>query len=117
MKFSYYPGCTLKTKGKDLDRYARLSAEALGFTLEELARIAHLSRSTFLRRFKSITGGTPAEYVTDLRVSAAKSMLVDTAISISDIAITVGFYDSPHFSRVFKSKTGLSPIAYRNKKN
>ena len=37
MKFSYYPGCTLKTKGKDLDRYARASAEALGFTLEELA--------------------------------------------------------------------------------
>ena len=37
MNFSYYPGCTLKTKGKDLDRYARLSAEALGFTLEELA--------------------------------------------------------------------------------
>ena len=36
MKFSYYPGCTLKTKGKDLDRYGRLSAEALGFTLEEL---------------------------------------------------------------------------------
>ena len=37
MKFSYFPGCTLKTKGKDLDRYARASAEALGFTLEELA--------------------------------------------------------------------------------
>ncbi|MBR7181439.1 MAG: CoB--CoM heterodisulfide reductase iron-sulfur subunit B family protein [Clostridia bacterium] len=37
MKFSYFPGCTLKTKGKDLDRYARASAEALGFALEELA--------------------------------------------------------------------------------
>ena len=36
MKFSYYPGCTLKTKAKDLDRYARLSAEALGFELAEL---------------------------------------------------------------------------------
>ena len=36
MKFKYFPGCTLKTKGKDLDRYARASAEALGFTLEEL---------------------------------------------------------------------------------
>ena len=33
MKFSYYPGCTLKTKGKDLDRYGRLAAEALGFEL------------------------------------------------------------------------------------
>lgn len=36
MKFSYYPGCTLKTKGKDLDRYGRLCAEALGVTLAEL---------------------------------------------------------------------------------
>ncbi|MBE6976435.1 MAG: disulfide reductase [Ruminococcaceae bacterium] len=36
MKYSYYPGCTLRTKAKDLDRYARASAEALGFTLEEL---------------------------------------------------------------------------------
>ena len=34
--YSYFPGCTLKTKGKDLDRYARLAADALGFALEEL---------------------------------------------------------------------------------
>ena len=36
MTYSYYPGCTLKTKAKDLDRYARASAEALGVTLEEI---------------------------------------------------------------------------------
>ncbi len=36
MVYSYYPGCTLKNKAKDLDRYARLSAQALGFTLEEI---------------------------------------------------------------------------------
>ena len=36
MIFSYYPGCTLKTKAKELDRYARRSAEALGITLSEL---------------------------------------------------------------------------------
>ncbi len=36
MIFSYYPGCTLKTKAKDLDIYARKSAEALGVTLEEI---------------------------------------------------------------------------------
>ena len=36
MKYSYFPGCTLKNKAKDLDRYARASAEALGFTLEEI---------------------------------------------------------------------------------
>lgn len=36
MKFSYYPGCTLRNKAKDLDAYARASANALGFELEEL---------------------------------------------------------------------------------
>ncbi len=36
MKISYYPGCTLKTKAKELDKYARLSAEALGVTMEEI---------------------------------------------------------------------------------
>lgn len=36
MKFSYFPGCTLKTKAKDLDAYARKSAQALGFELQEL---------------------------------------------------------------------------------
>ena len=36
MKFSYYPGCTMRNKAKDLDAYARASAKALGFELEEL---------------------------------------------------------------------------------
>ena len=36
MNFSYYPGCTLKTKAKELDAYARKSAEALGVVMEEL---------------------------------------------------------------------------------
>lgn len=36
MNYSYYPGCTLKNKAKDLDHYARICAQALGFSLEEL---------------------------------------------------------------------------------
>ena len=36
MKYSYYPGCTLKNKARELDLYARVSAEALGFKLEEI---------------------------------------------------------------------------------
>ena len=36
MTYSYFPGCTLKTKGKDLDKWGRAAAEALGFTLKEL---------------------------------------------------------------------------------
>ena len=36
MTYSYFPGCTLKTKARDLDIYGRKSAEALGFELEEI---------------------------------------------------------------------------------
>ena len=36
MKICYYPGCTLKTQAKDLDRYARASAAALGMEMEEI---------------------------------------------------------------------------------
>ena len=36
MTYSYYPGCTLKNKAKDLDEYARISARALGIELEEI---------------------------------------------------------------------------------
>lgn len=36
MTYSYFPGCTLRTKGKELDKYGRLAATALGFTLEEI---------------------------------------------------------------------------------
>ena len=38
MKVSYFPGCTLKTKAKDLDRYARSSAEALGVTAAAVSK-------------------------------------------------------------------------------
>ena len=41
MKYSYYPGRTLKNKARDLDAYARASAEALGFEMEEIGR-AHV---------------------------------------------------------------------------
>lgn len=36
MKYSYYPGCTLRTKARELDKYARESAKVLGFELEEV---------------------------------------------------------------------------------
>ena len=45
MKYSYYPGCTLRTKAKDLDAYARASAKALGF---ESVSYTHLTLPTKL---------------------------------------------------------------------
>ena len=46
MIFSYYPGCTLSTKAKDLDKFGRLSAEALGVKLEEIENQPYRRRHT-----------------------------------------------------------------------
>lgn len=60
MTYSYYPGCTLKTKAKDLDRYGRLCAEALGITLEEIEEwqccgaVYPLARDEIATRLSSI---------------------------------------------------------------
>ena len=45
MKISYYPGCTLKTKAKDLDRYARASAGVLGVEMEAAALYMNAARA------------------------------------------------------------------------
>ena len=54
MNFSYYPGCTLKTKAKELDAYARKSAEALGVVMEELEDWQCKRKRVLIGRMKSV---------------------------------------------------------------
>lgn len=85
-------------------------------TIEDLARISHLSRSSYIKRFKEICKMTPSIYITKLRLESATSMLENSALTISEIAGRTGFYDTSHFVKVFEAHYGLSPIEYRSKK-
>lgn len=89
--------------------------EAYGekLTVSELAAIANLSRSAFVRKFTEICGLPPSEYITKRRLEAAENMLLNTALSIGDIAYETGFYDAAHLSKVFTSEKGISPSAFR----
>ncbi|MBQ8309183.1 MAG: AraC family transcriptional regulator [Clostridia bacterium] len=82
-------------------------------TLTDLATRANLSPNQFLRRFESIMGVSPIQYVNYLRIDRAKHLLEKTNKSISQILEEVGFYDSAHFSKAFKSYYGYSPRQYR----
>lgn len=77
-------------------------------TLEELAEIAFLSPFHLLRVFREEIGITPHAYQTQIRIERAKRLLRDS-YSITQTALTTGFFDQAHFSKQFKRYVGISP--------
>ena len=84
-------------------------------SVDTLAKVANLSRSTFLRKFTDVCKMPPSEYVMNRRIEASEYMLLHTSESLMNIAFKCGFYDAAHFSRIFVKKKGMSPSAYRKK--
>lgn len=78
-----------------------------------LCSIFYLSESTLRRMFLSTCGMTPVQYITDVRMNAAKNMLIYDNIPVNDVAVRCGFASPYYFSRIFKKKTGLSPSEFR----
>lgn len=72
-----------------------------------------LSRRRFNELFKSQYGITPNDYLTDLKIDAAKSLLVDNGLSVKSIAELCGFEDIYYFCKVFKQQVGLTPTKFR----
>jgi len=81
----------------------------------ELAALAHLSISQFVRRFKSVFHTTPARYVQKIRLQHACRLLATTSRKVVDIAVSCGFHDHSHFTRNFTAAFGLSPGSYRKR--
>ena len=84
--------------------------------LDDLCNIAHLSKFYFLCIFKSITGSTPGEYITNYRIGQAKKYMRSTDLSIGEICSLVGFSSESYFIKVFKRLNGITPNKYRKSK-
>lgn len=78
-----------------------------------LANMCNLSLGRFEHLFKFEIGVSPNAYRQRLRIENAKSLLLSTSLSVSEISFLCGFTDQLYFSRIFKNKTGLSPTEYR----
>lgn len=79
----------------------------------QLAKLIQAATTSFHRKFTQILGVTPNEYITTIRLNAARKLLEETDQLVADIATTVGFYDQSHFTKAFKKARGLTPGAYR----
>jgi len=82
----------------------------------DLASRCGLSRSYFVRAFKLSMGTPPHRWLVRERVHRAGEMLERTNKSISAIAVSCGFSDQSHLTRVFRASVGSSPAAWRRQR-
>ena len=85
---------------------------ATGPSLEDTAKVVHLSPFHFHRRFTELLGVTPKHYLFDCQIAAAKSKLI-AGEELAKIADDCGFAHQSHFTSRFKQATGLTPTRWR----
>jgi AraC-like DNA-binding protein len=84
------------------------------FSLDELARIAVMSRFHLSRSFRSTVGMPLRVYVRNLRLERAQQMLARSPErTLTQVALDAGFYDLPHFDKAFRERYGMTPREFR----
>jgi AraC-like DNA-binding protein len=98
----------------DILRYLEAHA-AEPLELDELAKLASLSKYHFLRTFRSVVGRSPYQYLLTLRIRRAALELVRSKAAVSSIALDAGFGDLSTFNHRFRDVFGVSPRAFRER--
>ena len=84
------------------------------YTVDRLASDMALSRSNLYRRTQTILGITPSDFIRNVRLKHAAYLLAETDLPINQVAVSVGFASSSHFSQCFKKMFGVLPSEYKN---
>ena len=82
-------------------------------SIDQLARISNYSVAQFRKLFVRLMHLSPSEYVIQVRINAAKTLLKTTDKLITDIAAETGFCDHSHFIKTFRAATGFTPNEFR----
>lgn len=83
-------------------------------SLDDVSREMNLSPYYFSKLFKEETGENFIEYLTGIRITKAKELLMNQEMSMKEICCEVGYCDPNYFSRIFKKTTGITPTEYRS---
>lgn len=101
-------------------RFGELQAQVLGtldhaWSVEEMARAVHLSRSRFMGLYREFFGTSPVEDLINARINHARFLLTATTLSVSQVAYECGFHSLYHFSRLFRKRVHCSPSEFATK--
>jgi AraC-like DNA-binding protein/ligand-binding sensor protein len=82
-------------------------------SMSDVAKVVNVSTFYFCKMFKKTTGLTFTEYLSQVRISKAKNLLLNPHMRVSEIAYEIGYQSLTHFNRTFHRIVGQSPTAYR----
>ncbi len=85
-------------------------------TLNDLAKTVGISPCYLSHLFRKEMGVSFLDYLTSVRLSIAKNLLMNTPMNVMDICLEVGYQDPSHFAKMFKKKEGVHPTEYRKRR-
>ncbi len=108
----------ITTNSKDAEflerliQYVETHIEEYELNTNYLAQTLNMSRSTFFRKIKAITGTTGKEFIDSIRLKKAAQLLISSGMNISEVAYAVGHSNPQYFSKWFKAHYKVSPSEY-----
>jgi transcriptional regulator GlxA family with amidase domain len=82
--------------------------------MEEIARLVGVSRRQIEGLFKRYVGEVPTKYYLELRLMRARSLLLDTSMTVMQVSVACGFQSAPHLSKCYRDRFGNSPTEERS---
>lgn len=113
--FSSPPNTLLQTRSEEICTFISTNYRNPELTHQALADWAGMNASAFSRFFRSATGKTAMNYISEMRVSLACRLLADTDQSIAEILDYAGFGNTSNFNRQFQRLQNMSPRDYRKR--
>jgi signal transduction histidine kinase/ligand-binding sensor domain-containing protein/DNA-binding response OmpR family regulator len=86
------------------------------FSIDVVAEALNMSRSPFYKKFKSLTGIAPVEFVREMRLKRGKQYFDAGNLNVAEVSFLTGFSNSKYFNKCFKEKFGVSPTDYLKQK-
>lgn len=97
---------------KTLDYMENVTNEL--FELNKMARMAGMSVSSYTKKFRDTIGDSPGEYFLGIKLEKVRSELIETDLSISELAFKYGFCDGTYLIKLFRRRHGITPARYRS---
>lgn len=108
---SYFKSVTLSSK-TDLKNIMQTNFQ-YDLSISDFARLCDRSLSTFKRDFQTQFNDTPGNWIKEKRLEFAKSLLINSDLSINEICYESGFKNTSHFNKIFKEKFGSPPHKFK----